>query len=298
MEKYTGRIVHHGCWDEARWIGHECSFAPVQNNDDYYEFWKGFTAWSRKWTNQDQAPVGSPRIWAGVLKPDESARFLVTLQEQDNKDFGSIKKALDSFFDDEKVKFAAGLIPWGEKARERGKKLSKYLPTNTKDDIIGAFYVEVENQDGKLFTSWIATEIEFEEGGEFATTKINDSDEIFVGDDNRVSLEFDGTRGALYSGYARARTYSRLPTSVRQAKRYLGRSHDRCSSSAVRLNNVRILKGQTKEVRGRFGSRLKWKCGSSNEQTVSVPKGTDLIVARRAVSGRKITWYFFNEESY
>lgn len=144
----------------------------------------------------------------------------------------------------------------------------------------------------------LATELEFEAGGEFASTKINHANEIFVDGEASVNLEFDGTRGAKYGGIAKVNTYATLPVNVKQARRYLGRAGDQCSNTTLTLNNVQVLKGQMKEIRGSFSSPLKWKCGSSNEQTVPVPSGTDLIVVSRAVSGRQITWYFFKEEAY
>ena len=111
-----------------------------KSGDDYYEFFQGSTSKGNSWSNQDQAPVGPPRIWAGILKPDESAKFLVKLGEQDNKTFAFLK-ALFSFLDNEYVKKGAEYVSWGTKALEWVKKLASYLPINDKDDIIGAFYV-------------------------------------------------------------------------------------------------------------------------------------------------------------
>ncbi|MFN0214052.1 MAG: hypothetical protein ACKVT2_07335 [Saprospiraceae bacterium] len=270
-----------------------------KSDDDYYQFFKGTTAKGQSWINQDDAPVGPPRIWAGTLKPNESAKFLVALGEQDNKSIGTIINALISFLALEVVKIGAKLVPGGEIVREWAEKAAKYLPGNTKDDIIGAFCVEVKNQDGKLFTTWLATELEFEEGGEFASTKINDSDELFVQGTNSVNLDFDGTRGARYRGIVKVNTYASLPPSVKQVRRYLGRYIDQCGNSIMTFkDDAKVLKGQLKEFRGNFGSKLKWKCGSSNEETGAIPSTTDLIVVKRAVTGREIKWYFFNEEAY
>ena len=151
-----------------------------KDNDDYYEFSQGTTSSGNNWSNQDQAPVGPPRIWAGTLKPGQSANFFVILAEQDNKTLAKVRKVALAFLTNEEVKKLAEKDERAKAARAAAEKLAGLLPTQTKDDQIGAFYVEAKNQNGKLLTSWIAARLDFEEAGEFAATKINGTDKIFV----------------------------------------------------------------------------------------------------------------------
>ena len=175
------------------------------------------------------------------------------------------------------------------------------MPTQTKDDQIGAFYVEAKNQNGKLLTSWIAARLDFEEAGEFAATKINGTDKIFVFGEKSVKLDFDGTRGALYKATAKVKTHTKLPDNIKQARRYMGRSTDQCSAKTVFVHDgtkfVGTLKGQQKEIRIP-NSTYTWICGDSKEGPKEAPGGTDLLIIRRDSEDREIEWFYFNEEPY
>lgn len=78
---------------------------------------------------------------------------------------------------------------------------------------------------------------------------------------------------------------------------FLGNEHDMCGNTNLTVERkdgmVRIKKGETKIV-GIRNRVFRWKCGSSWERTVA-PPGTDLIIATRASSGRRVTWACYNE---
>ncbi len=72
---------------------------------------------------------------------------------------------------------------------------------------------------------------------------------------------------------------------------------DRCGSDVLRVQSVNglveIRKGQSREI---FipNRRFVWFCDRSKEFTTA-PRGTNFIIARRASTGREITWECFKD---
>lgn len=152
-------------------------------SEDYFESGKGDVMLRDAhdtWTNLQGHIVQHPILWRGELADGERAGFLVLLREQDNEHAGAAAAFLKLIFGT--CEAIAGTITESEKGGvtaakavqegcKHANKLSESLPKDDIHELIGAFYVTVENVEGQLQTTYLAANGEMV-NGETATTKI------------------------------------------------------------------------------------------------------------------------------
>ena len=196
-------------------------------NDDYYGIRTGnvkSVGAPESWINQQGHIVQNPILWRGELAEGERAGFLVLVREQDNELAGTTAEILKLIFGACKV--IAGPIAEASKdpnakAVEEGCKhaedLADNLPKNDKHELIGAFYVTVENVGGRLQTTYLAANSELVDGNTAVTRIMGFDDNTFgvtvlegeVVDDQVFFDMTDNERAGQYATVVSATTIDR-----------------------------------------------------------------------------------------
>ena len=157
--------------------------------DDYYGMRAGNVKSSgapESWINQQGHVVQNPILWRGELAEGERAGFLVLVREQDNELAGTTAAIL-------KLVFGACQVVAGPAAEvskdpnvkavaegcKHAEDLTDNLPKNDKNELIGAFYVTVENADGRLQTTYLAANSELVDGDTAVTRIMGHGDDTF-----------------------------------------------------------------------------------------------------------------------
>ena len=262
--------------------------------DDYYQFWRNHGANVRhlsSWTNSDEEIVHSPDIWSGDLRPGDRASFTVVFANQEFSGGVQIRNAIAAAVNtlDELLQ-GEGYPEAGEAARTAGDYISE-LPAN-KDDLIGAFIVEIENVEGELQTRWIPLEEIKLDGRLVSSTTIIDQPpyvaDFLAGLNNKNSDAQRLSMGSILGGVYKATAViqARCPNGVDRTPISIGQELDRC-------NKPQVVRAQTRAGQIiTFGSGdehsflvnpagFPWWCDDDRHSRSDAPRGSELIHARR-----------------
>lgn len=264
----------------------------LPGDDDYYVFREGQLATASdlgNWRNQNGYSVHYPEIWEGELAPGERAGFLVLLMEQDSN-FGAAAGLLKLVFgacegtasavgegtDDPKTKGIAKAVAVGCK---HAKELAEALPADETHDLIGAFYVTIENADNELQTTYLPASAEAISGVTATTRMVGISEDSFgltflegelVNDE--VTFEMtDNNNAGKYTAFVRSERIERKDRYgyhvISNDDLELGRCRGGQSVS-VRLADgtfEAVPVGTTFLYRGSQIDGVNYRCGRSNE---------------------------------
>jgi len=121
----------------------------LPRDDDYYEFNSDQTNnQNQHWTNQDQAPVGRPVLWAGHLDEGQGAEVVVFIAEQDNKELGVLRDIAKAALAALKAAGTFGGSPLATAALQGAEQLVDQIPDVRTHGIIGLFSFHFRNVPG------------------------------------------------------------------------------------------------------------------------------------------------------
>ncbi|NRA68685.1 MAG: hypothetical protein HRU19_29635 [Pseudobacteriovorax sp.] len=314
--KIKGRFGKITPFGDAVISGDNLRLPKNPNDDDYYRF-KDYQRRTNKspyqWRNQDAAPVDRPVIWSGNLPNNYFADFWVLVGEQDNKDVGQIRSALDKALSEDSDAIA-NLNPKLKAIHAAAKISARSLANRTKDDTIGLVYIRAENINHQVKFYYVTPgdyQVSSNQGGYTS----DGSSQPVKGAGGAISqfFDMDGTGGARYQ----MTILAKVSPIAEKVKSYLGRTNDKCRRTWLGVVNnrdyrVRLSKQDSEEYNFRSsgfykefpvsGSRLKWYCGGDglsggSKEWATCNIGTNYIRVRRGYN-QTINWYCFKEEPY
>jgi len=198
----------------------------LPSGDDYYTSREGALAVASNlgtWRNQNDFALSYPELWEGELALGDRAGFLVMFMEQDGT-VGSAAEILNLVFkgcelvagaygeaDDNKV--AKGV----KEGCKHAGDMVKSLPAGETHDLLGAFYVMLENVNGELQTTYLPATSE-PVSGVSASTRISGLSEGASGisylegelvNDEVIFEMIDNNLAGRYSAVVRSETIER-----------------------------------------------------------------------------------------
>ena len=224
-------------------------------------------------------------VFEGYLGRGDSVALNVTIAEQDNGQL-AVLEALVSSLTGDLQGLAMTQLGWsslgaaiadiaGDQMVNRIKSILEGIGSNG-DQIVGSFNVGVTA--GKLELSGLGTA-----GAKAAFSAVPTY--------KTLTLK---RHGAEYR--VKLRLVPRQQPRPKE-RRHLSTEKDMCSKVAITVpstkGNVVIKKGEQKTAY-LADRRFKWFCGP-HEEWATAPKGTDLIVAKRAKTGRRVWWRCYEE---
>lgn len=283
------------------------------DNEDYYGFstYTNATTDVSTWLDRDNAYMGKPMIYSGMLADGQSVQFLVTLLEQDNKSLGTIREATQATLSGLSGLSLGSSTPTGaivKAALATASGLAALIPNNNAGDVIGGFTVRITNKAGVLERTWIPLDKVTVEKGT-ASTAMDNNDPYVVSSSTATldlhSFTMSATSHGSYQATAAVETVDVAKASEDRPLMYLGDQNDACGSDNLVLNNTRIGKNETKGINVSLsggdhwwnsGSYFHWDCDGSSEQTG--PDGeTNYVIASHhgGYGDRDIHWYTFKK---
>ncbi len=241
---------------------------------------------------ETKRPAGTPDIWEmgknslpkldrvlfeGDVSTQEQAYFAVAIGEQDNAQvqaLGALFGDIPALIDGIAVPEAQGEVP---DSFEPAARAAVERIRDKGDDIVGFFIVSVG-------------------GGRKLSVQANANTYAKITSRTRTKVEAELTgRGAKYQ----LRLWVESPEApVPAGRKLVGTTGDGCKERDLWVHGkngqVLVKKGQTKEVPLGAGA-FTWYCDGTKERSVA-NAGTDVVLVRRASTGRRIDWRFFRED--